>query len=171
MRLCFIPRRAQQRYVKLIRQGSLLICSCVCCQVKARAGQQIYRGVIDCTRKIWKEEGGRAFWKGAGGQFFFRIYSFCNLRNIGLENYLRSDRLQYVFPGLFEVSRHCKTRGCHLCWDWRSSRWLNNWLAAEFYRATIDLASRTETLFIFAASSVFPQKRFVRSRQKVQNLP
>jgi len=103
--------------------------------------------------------------------FFFRIYSFCNLRNIGLENYLRSDRLQYVFPGLFEVSRHCKTRGCHLCCDWRSSRWLNNWLAAEFYRATIDLASRTETLFIFAASSVFPQKRCVRSRQKVQNLP
>jgi len=39
-------------------------------QVKARAGQQIYRGVIDCTRKIWKEEGGRAFWKGAGARVF-----------------------------------------------------------------------------------------------------
>lgn len=36
-------------------------------QVKARAGQQTYRGVIDCVRKVWKEEGGRAFWKGAGG--------------------------------------------------------------------------------------------------------
>lgn len=39
-------------------------------QVKARAGQQIYRGVIDCSRKIWKEEGGRAFWKGAGARVF-----------------------------------------------------------------------------------------------------
>lgn len=39
-------------------------------QVKARAGQQTYRGVIDCVRKVWKEEGGRAFWKGAGARVF-----------------------------------------------------------------------------------------------------
>ncbi|KAJ7391073.1 hypothetical protein OS493_020091 [Desmophyllum pertusum] len=39
-------------------------------QVKARAGQQIYRGVFDCSRKIWKEEGGRAFWKGAAARVF-----------------------------------------------------------------------------------------------------
>ncbi|XP_070535510.1 LOW QUALITY PROTEIN: electrogenic aspartate/glutamate antiporter SLC25A12, mitochondrial-like [Ptychodera flava] len=34
-------------------------------QVVARAGQTTYHGVIDCARKIWKEEGFRAFWKGA----------------------------------------------------------------------------------------------------------
>lgn len=119
MRLCFIARRAYQRYVRRIRQGSQY--SCVCCQVKARAGQQIYRGVIDCSRKIWKEEGGRAFWKGAAGRFVFRIHPFYNLRNIGLENYLRSDRLQYVCPGQFELSRQCKKRNCHLWYDWRSS--------------------------------------------------
>ncbi|RMX49414.1 hypothetical protein pdam_00015314 [Pocillopora damicornis] len=39
-------------------------------QVKARSGQQTYRGVIDCFRKIRKEEGGRAFWKGAGARVF-----------------------------------------------------------------------------------------------------
>ncbi|XP_068738183.1 electrogenic aspartate/glutamate antiporter SLC25A13, mitochondrial-like isoform X1 [Montipora capricornis] len=39
-------------------------------QVKAREGQQTYRGVFDCTRKVWKEEGGRAFWKGAGARVF-----------------------------------------------------------------------------------------------------
>lgn len=39
-------------------------------QVKAREGQQTYRGVFDCFRKIWKEEGGRAFWKGAGARIF-----------------------------------------------------------------------------------------------------
>jgi len=39
-------------------------------QVKAREGQQTYRGVFDCIRKVWKEEGGRAFWKGAGARVF-----------------------------------------------------------------------------------------------------
>lgn len=36
-------------------------------QVVAREGQTTYNGVIDCGRKIWAEEGGRAFWKGAPG--------------------------------------------------------------------------------------------------------
>uniref|UniRef100_T1JI93 EF-hand domain-containing protein n=1 Tax=Strigamia maritima TaxID=126957 RepID=T1JI93_STRMM len=36
-------------------------------QVQARAGQTTYSGVLDATRKIWREEGGRAFWKGAPG--------------------------------------------------------------------------------------------------------
>uniref|UniRef100_A0A672QB98 Calcium-binding mitochondrial carrier protein Aralar1-like n=1 Tax=Sinocyclocheilus grahami TaxID=75366 RepID=A0A672QB98_SINGR len=35
-------------------------------QVAARAGQTTYSGVIDCFRKILKEEGFRALWKGAG---------------------------------------------------------------------------------------------------------
>lgn len=38
-------------------------------QVAARAGQTTYNGVIDCFRKILKEEGFRAFWKGAGGRY------------------------------------------------------------------------------------------------------
>ncbi|XP_008276927.1 calcium-binding mitochondrial carrier protein Aralar1 [Stegastes partitus] len=37
-------------------------------QVAARAGQTTYNGVIDCFRKILKEEGFRAFWKGAGAR-------------------------------------------------------------------------------------------------------
>jgi len=37
-------------------------------QVVARAGQTTYTGVMDATRKIWAEEGGRAFWKGAGAR-------------------------------------------------------------------------------------------------------
>jgi hypothetical protein len=36
-------------------------------QVVARAGQTTYSGVIDAARKIYKEEGLRAFWKGAAG--------------------------------------------------------------------------------------------------------
>ncbi|XP_060523912.1 calcium-binding mitochondrial carrier protein Aralar1 isoform X6 [Cylas formicarius] len=34
-------------------------------QVVARAGQTTYTGVLDATRKIYAEEGFRAFWKGA----------------------------------------------------------------------------------------------------------
>ncbi|XP_071773987.1 electrogenic aspartate/glutamate antiporter SLC25A12, mitochondrial-like [Centroberyx gerrardi] len=37
-------------------------------QVAARAGQTTYSGVTDCFRKILKEEGFRAFWKGAGAR-------------------------------------------------------------------------------------------------------
>lgn len=39
-------------------------------QVVARAGQTTYSGVIDAARKIYKEEGLRAFWKGAAARVF-----------------------------------------------------------------------------------------------------
>lgn len=39
-------------------------------QVVARQGQTSYTGVFDAARKIWAEEGGRAFWKGAGARVF-----------------------------------------------------------------------------------------------------
>ncbi|CAK6954165.1 electrogenic aspartate/glutamate antiporter SLC25A12%2C mitochondrial-like [Scomber scombrus] len=39
-------------------------------QVAARAGQTTYSGVVDCFRKILKEEGFKAFWKGAGARVF-----------------------------------------------------------------------------------------------------
>lgn len=38
-------------------------------QVAARAGQTTYSGLVDCFWKILREEGPRAFWKGAGGTF------------------------------------------------------------------------------------------------------
>uniref|UniRef100_A0AAQ4PR61 EF-hand domain-containing protein n=1 Tax=Gasterosteus aculeatus aculeatus TaxID=481459 RepID=A0AAQ4PR61_GASAC len=37
-------------------------------QVAARAGQTTYTGVLDCFRKIMREEGFRALWKGAGAR-------------------------------------------------------------------------------------------------------
>lgn len=37
-------------------------------QVAARAGQTTYNGVFDAAVKIWKEEGGTSFWKGAPGK-------------------------------------------------------------------------------------------------------
>ena len=39
-------------------------------QVKAREGQQVYTGVIDCARKLLREEGGRVFWVGANQRVF-----------------------------------------------------------------------------------------------------
>lgn len=45
-------------------------------QVAARAGQTTYNGVFDCFSKILKEEGFRAFWKGAGGNTH-QTYTHC----------------------------------------------------------------------------------------------
>ncbi|CAH8515630.1 unnamed protein product [Schistosoma turkestanicum] len=39
-------------------------------QVVARTGQTTYTGVVDAARKIWREEGGRAFWKGSAARVF-----------------------------------------------------------------------------------------------------
>ncbi|XP_030751551.1 calcium-binding mitochondrial carrier protein Aralar1 isoform X1 [Sitophilus oryzae] len=39
-------------------------------QVVARAGQTTYSGVLDATRKIYREEGFRAFWKGSVARVF-----------------------------------------------------------------------------------------------------
>lgn len=39
-------------------------------QVRERQGQTQYNGVIDAMVKIYKEEGGRAFWKGSGARVF-----------------------------------------------------------------------------------------------------
>lgn len=45
-------------------------------KVVARKGQTTYNGLFDCATKIYKEEGARAFWKGAGGKL--RVIIFCN---------------------------------------------------------------------------------------------
>ncbi|XP_026666501.1 calcium-binding mitochondrial carrier protein Aralar1 isoform X2 [Ceratina calcarata] len=39
-------------------------------QVVARRGQTTYSGLADCARKIYNEEGARAFWKGATARVF-----------------------------------------------------------------------------------------------------
>nr|XP_054751730.1 electrogenic aspartate/glutamate antiporter SLC25A13, mitochondrial-like [Lytechinus pictus] len=39
-------------------------------QVVARGGQTTYTGVIDCARKIYNQEGFRAFWKGGPARIF-----------------------------------------------------------------------------------------------------
>jgi hypothetical protein len=47
-------------------------------QVVARTGQTTYTGVLDATRKIMREEGPKAFWKGTIGEkiisrFFYKF--------------------------------------------------------------------------------------------------
>lgn len=39
-------------------------------QVVAREGQTTYTGLLDCAKKIYREEGARAFWKGASARVF-----------------------------------------------------------------------------------------------------
>lgn len=48
-------------------------------QVAARAGQTTYDGVFHCFKTVLKEEGPRAFWKGAAGLFLFFVRVPCLL--------------------------------------------------------------------------------------------
>ncbi|KAJ2952186.1 hypothetical protein O0L34_g4466 [Tuta absoluta] len=61
-------------------------------QVVARSGQTTYNGVFDATRKIWAEEGGRAFWKGATARVFRSSPQF----GVTLVTYEILQRLFYV---------------------------------------------------------------------------
>ncbi|CAH0729175.1 unnamed protein product, partial [Brenthis ino] len=61
-------------------------------QVVARSGQTTYNGVIDATRKIYAEEGARAFWKGAIARVFRSSPQFA----VTLVTYEILQRLFYV---------------------------------------------------------------------------
>uniref|UniRef100_A0A8C3UNQ1 Solute carrier family 25 member 12 n=1 Tax=Catharus ustulatus TaxID=91951 RepID=A0A8C3UNQ1_CATUS len=66
-------------------------------QVAARAGQTTYSGVIDCFRKILREEGPSALWKGAGARVFRSSPQF----GVTLVTYELLQRWLYVdFGGL-----------------------------------------------------------------------
>lgn len=39
-------------------------------QVREKTGETVYRGIFDAVKKISAEEGGKAFWKGAGARVF-----------------------------------------------------------------------------------------------------
>ncbi|KAL1505732.1 hypothetical protein ABEB36_005228 [Hypothenemus hampei] len=61
-------------------------------QVVARAGQTTYSGVLDATRKIYAEEGFRAFWKGSIARVFRSSPQF----GVTLLTYEVLQRLLYV---------------------------------------------------------------------------
>ncbi|KAL3280238.1 hypothetical protein HHI36_017734 [Cryptolaemus montrouzieri] len=61
-------------------------------QVVARAGQTTYSGVIDATRKIYKEEGFRAFWKGTIPRVFRSSPQF----GVTLVTYELLQRMLYI---------------------------------------------------------------------------
>lgn len=61
-------------------------------QVAARAGQTTYNGVFDAARKIWQEEGTKAFWKGAPARVFRSSPQF----GVTLVTYEILQRLFYV---------------------------------------------------------------------------
>ncbi|KAB7496155.1 Calcium-binding mitochondrial carrier protein Aralar1 [Armadillidium nasatum] len=66
-------------------------------QVAARAGQTTYNGVFDAAVKIWKEEGGTSFWKGAPARVLRSSPQF----GVTLVTYEILQRLFYVdFGGI-----------------------------------------------------------------------
>uniref|UniRef100_A0A2A6BZC3 HLH domain-containing protein n=1 Tax=Pristionchus pacificus TaxID=54126 RepID=A0A2A6BZC3_PRIPA len=76
-------------------------------QVAARAGQTTYSGVIDCARKVYAEEGFKAFWKGTAARVCRSSPQF----GVTLLTYEVLQRLFYVDfggtrPSGSEVSTH-----------------------------------------------------------------
>lgn len=61
-------------------------------QVVARKGQSTYSGMFDCARKIYQEEGGKAFWKGAPARVFRSSPQF----GVTLMTYEMFQRLIYI---------------------------------------------------------------------------
>lgn len=74
-------------------------------QVAARAGQTSYTGVIDCFRKIMREEGFRALWKGAGGMCL--CAAACR-DTMHLRSFLHVKNIESFLP-LFSPARMCRS--------------------------------------------------------------
>lgn len=58
-------------------------------QVERRTGQSHYNGIVDAFRKIWREEGPKAFFKGgparvlrSSPQFAFTLLAYETLQNV-----------------------------------------------------------------------------------------
>lgn len=72
-------------------------------QVAARAGQTTYSGVIDCFRKILREEGPSAFWKGTAGRGYGHTEWLAGVRDLLplLTHWLCQSHVQYPHSHLF----------------------------------------------------------------------
>lgn len=79
-----------------------LLCLSHSPQVVARTGQTTYSGVFDATRKIWREEGGRAFWKGGPARVMRSSPQF----GVTLFAYEMFQRILYVDFGGRKLSGH-----------------------------------------------------------------
>ena len=69
-------------------------------QVVAREGQTTYNGILDCARKILKEEGGRALWKGAPGQsqYYYTTLILCLLHRLIFNLVIVTSKVTKLYP-------------------------------------------------------------------------
>jgi solute carrier family 25 aspartate/glutamate transporter 12/13 len=73
-------------------------------QVERRTGLSHYNGIVDAFRKIWREEGPKAFFKGGGArvlrsspQFAFTLLAYESLHNVSGLGYLLDQTLTIAF--------------------------------------------------------------------------
>jgi solute carrier family 25 aspartate/glutamate transporter 12/13 len=73
-------------------------------QVEQRTGQSHYNGIVDAFRKIWREEGPKALFKGGGArvlrsspQFGFTLLAYETLRNVSVLVWLLDQALTMTF--------------------------------------------------------------------------
>lgn len=109
-------------------------------QVAARQGQTTYSGVIDAARKIMREEGPRAFWKGTVARVFRSSPQF----GVTLVTYELLQRLFYVdFGGSRPTGSDVKKASATI----DSERIKINADHIGGYRAAIPLLNGIETKF------------------------
>ena len=73
-------------------------------QVERRTGQSHYNGIVDAFRKILREEGPKAFFKGGGArvlrsspQFAFTMLAYETLHNVSDLSYLLDWMLTVIY--------------------------------------------------------------------------
>lgn len=79
-------------------------------QVVARQGQTTYTGLWDAARKIHKEEGHRAFWKGSIGMCGDNIFSYIHDRHAEIAGFMSMKYItSYYFYGSYKHIFNCPT--------------------------------------------------------------
>lgn len=73
-------------------------------KTRLQVEQSHYNGIVDAFRKIWREEGPKAFFKGGGArvlrsspQFAFTLLAYETLRNVSDPGYLLDQTLTVTF--------------------------------------------------------------------------
>lgn len=113
-------------------------------QVAARAGQTTYSGLVDCFWKILREEGARAFWKGAGGTVQSQSPTFNKEKKSCSECHMQKSHFRtphfYSYSLIFLLLSRCHEQ------NERSSSWIKMYICLSELPSVITMCSQNYTL-------------------------
>lgn len=93
-------------------------------QVVARKGQTTYNGIFDAARKIYKEEGFKAFWKGSIGKIISIFFNISHDTIVERVNY--SSSCSKIIPTIWRNFADLRNSATIvLCRFWRNVRMID----------------------------------------------